>query len=166
MTMALEHAGIQEQSVGGENVQTKSLPLTRMLLLCGAIAGPLFIQASELARGDHFGNPQAIPLCLVRGHATFLPLLLAIFGEYIEAADAIRRLDCHEARLLWRGLRAGLDNVGLALRRGTVGCDKAPRQHEENQRVIRHIGHSAWTNPNSDGKDSDQRSHEGEPLAQ
>src|SRR5258708_7772187 len=44
--MDLSHQSNQQQSADplrGERVQTKTLSLTRILLLCGAIAGPLFI---------------------------------------------------------------------------------------------------------------------------
>lgn len=43
--MALSHQSNQPQSahLPGESLQTKTLSLTRALLLCGAIAGPLFI---------------------------------------------------------------------------------------------------------------------------
>jgi hypothetical protein len=54
-------------------------------------------QPSEFARGDDFGYPQCIALCLVRGHATLLLVLLAIFSEYVEATDPIRRFDGHHA---------------------------------------------------------------------
>jgi hypothetical protein len=52
-------------------------------------------QPSEFARGDDFGYPQSIALCLVRGHATVLLLLFAIFSEHVEATDPIRRFDGH-----------------------------------------------------------------------
>jgi hypothetical protein len=44
--MDLSHQSNQQQSadpLGGGSMQTKTLSLTRILLLCGAIAGPLFI---------------------------------------------------------------------------------------------------------------------------
>src|SRR5437764_9410500 len=44
--MDLSHQSNRQQSaalLGGESVQTKTGSLTRILLLCGAIAGPLFI---------------------------------------------------------------------------------------------------------------------------
>src|SRR6266849_3737707 len=44
--MDLSHQSNQQQSAdprGGGSMQTKTLSLTRILLLCGAIAGPLFI---------------------------------------------------------------------------------------------------------------------------
>ena len=44
--MDLSYQANQQQSAdprGGGSIQTKTRPLTRILLLCGAIAGPLFI---------------------------------------------------------------------------------------------------------------------------
>ena len=44
--MDLSYQANQQQSAdpqGGGSIQTKTLSLTRLLLLCGAIAGPLFI---------------------------------------------------------------------------------------------------------------------------
>jgi hypothetical protein len=56
------------------------------------------VQASELTRGDDFGYPETVPLRLVRGHAIVLLVLLAIFGEHVEAANAIGWFDSHAAK--------------------------------------------------------------------
>jgi hypothetical protein len=55
-------------------------------------------QPSEFARGDDFGYPQTIPLRLVGRHATLLLVLLAIFSEHVEAANAIGWFDSHAAK--------------------------------------------------------------------
>jgi hypothetical protein len=55
-------------------------------------------QPSEFAGGDDLSYPQSIALCLVRGHATLLLLLFAIFSEHVEATDAIRGFDGHDPR--------------------------------------------------------------------
>jgi hypothetical protein len=63
-------------------------------------------QASELARGDHFGNPQTVPFCLVGGHAMVLLLLLAVLGEHVEAADPISWFDGHVRPGATRAIRS------------------------------------------------------------
>ena len=84
-----------EQAIG-LRLATEDAPLASSASFSLGLARFVAIfQASELAGGDDFGYPQTIALCLVRGHASLLLLLLAILGEDVEAADPIRWLDRH-----------------------------------------------------------------------
>ena len=84
-----------EQAIG-LRLATEDAPLAPSASFSLGLARFVAIfQASELARSDDFGYPQTVPLRLVRGHATFLLILLAIFSEHVEAADPIRRFDGH-----------------------------------------------------------------------
>lgn len=88
-------------------------------------------QASELTRGDDFGNPQAVPLRLVRRQAIVLLVLLAVLGEDVEPADPIRRFDGHNVRISLPRRRpcAGLHRQRPGCWHRTVRDDQAPRQH-------------------------------------
>ncbi len=67
--MDLSHQANQQQSadpLGGGSMQTKTLSLTRILLLCGAIAGPLFILTVLIQDYTRPGfDPRLDPLSLL-----------------------------------------------------------------------------------------------------
>src|ERR1051326_1422509 len=84
-----------EQAIG-LRLATEDAPLASSASFRLGLAGFVAIfQTSELARGDDFGYPETVALRLVRGHATLVLVLLAIFSEHVEAADPIRRFDGH-----------------------------------------------------------------------
>src|SRR2546423_3346612 len=120
--MDLSHQSNQQQSAdppGGGSVQTKTLSLTRILLFCGAIAGPLFILIvliQDYARPGF--DPRLQPLSLLSlgdwGWVQIVNFVLAGVLNLLYAVGLWRRL--HPGRAgTWGPILIGAYGLGLIL---------------------------------------------------
>src|SRR6266704_3712738 len=120
--MDLSHQSNQPQStdpLGGGSKQTKTLSLTRILLLCGAIAGPLFLLTVLIE--DYTVpafNPRLEPLSLLSlgewGWVQMVNFVLAGVLNLLYAGGLWRRL--HPGRAgTWGPLLIGAYGFGLIL---------------------------------------------------
>jgi len=118
--MDLSHQSNQQQSadpLGGGSVQTKTLSLTRILLLCGAIAGPLFLLTvliQDYTRPAF--DPRLQPLSLLSlgewGWVQIVNFVLAGVLNLLYAGGLWRRL--HPGRAgTWGPLLIGAYGLGL-----------------------------------------------------
>ncbi len=118
--MDLSHQSNQQQStdpLGGGSKQTKTLSLTRILLLCGAIAGPLFILTvliQDYTRPAF--NPRLQPLSLLSlgewGWVQIVNFVLAGVLNLLYAGGLWRKL--HPGRAgTWGPLLIGAYGLGL-----------------------------------------------------
>ncbi len=118
--MDLSHKSNQQQSAdppGGGSMQTKTLSLTRILLFCGAIAGPLFILIvliQDYARPGF--DPRLQPLSLLSlgdwGWVQIVNFVLAGVLNLLYAVGLWRRL--HPGRAgTWGPLLIGAYGLGL-----------------------------------------------------
>jgi hypothetical protein len=120
--MDLSHQSNQQQSadpLGGGSMQTKTLSPTRILLLCGAIAGPLFILTvliQDYTRPAF--NPRLEPLSLLSlgewGWVQMVNFVLAGVLNLLYAGGLWRKL--HPGRAgTWGPLLIGAYGLGLIL---------------------------------------------------
>src|SRR2546423_3589075 len=118
--MDLSHQSNQQQSAdprGGGSMQTQTLSLTRILLFCGAIAGPLFILIvliQDYARPGF--DPRLQPLSLLSlgdwGWVQIVNFVLAGVLNLLYAVGLWRRL--HPGRAgTWGPLLIGAYGLGL-----------------------------------------------------
>jgi len=120
--MDLSHQSNQQQSadpLGGGSMQTKTLSLTRILLLCGAIAGPLFIFTvliQDYTRPGFDPRLQALSLLSLGqwGWVQIVNFVLAGVLNLLYAGGLWRRL--HPGRAgTWGPLLIGAYGFGLIL---------------------------------------------------
>lgn len=120
--MDLSHQSNQQHSadpLGGERVQTKTLSLTRILLLCGAIAGPLFLLTVLIQDYTRPGfDPRLDPLSLLSlgewGWVQIVNFALAGVLNLLYAVGLWRRL--HPGRAgTWGPMLIGAYGLGLIL---------------------------------------------------
>src|SRR5437879_3099403 len=116
----LSHQSNQQQSadpLGGGSMQTKTLSLTRILLLCGAIAGPLFILTVLIQDYTRPGfDPRLQPLSLLSlgdwGWVQIANFVLAGVLNLLYAGGLWRRLHPGPAGT-WGPLLIGAYGLGL-----------------------------------------------------
>jgi len=120
--MDLSYQADQQQSAdprGGGSIQTKTRPLTRILLLCGAIAGPLFIFTVLIQDYTRPGfDPRLQPLSLLSlgdwGWVQIVNFALAGVLNLLYAVGLWRRL--HPGRAgTWGPILIGAYGFGLIL---------------------------------------------------
>jgi len=120
--MDLSHQANQQQSadpLGGGSMQTKTLSLTRILLLCGAIAGPLFILTVLIQDYTRPGfDPRLDPLSLLSlgdwGWVQIVNFVLAGVLNLLYAVGLWRRLHTGRAGT-WGPILIGAYGFGLIL---------------------------------------------------
>src|SRR5258708_39818430 len=120
--MDLSHQSNQQQSADplrGERVQTKTLSLTRILLLCGAIAGPLFIFTVLIQDYTRPGfDPRLLLLSLLSlgdwGWVQIVNFALAGVLNLLYAIGLWRRLHTGRAGT-WGPILIGAYGLGLIL---------------------------------------------------
>ncbi len=120
--MDLSHQANQQQSadpLGGGSMQTKTLSLTRILLLCGAIAGPLFIFTVLIQDYTRPGfDPRLDPLSLLSlgdwGWVQIVNFVLAGVLNLLYAVGLWRRLHTGRAGT-WGPILIGAYGFGLIL---------------------------------------------------
>lgn len=120
--MNLSYQANQQQNAdprGGESTQTKTLSLTRLLLLCGAIAGPLFLFIVLIQDYTRPGfDPRLDPLSLLSlgdwGWVQIVNFALAGVLNLLYAVGLWRRL--HSGRAgTWGPILIGAYGLGLLL---------------------------------------------------
>src|SRR3989441_6541332 len=120
--MDLSSQANQQQSAdprGGGSTQTKTLSLTRILLLCGAIAGPLFIFTVLIQDYTRPGfDPRLDPLSLLSlgdwGWVQIVNFALAGVLNLLYAVGLWRRLHTGRAGT-WGPILIGAYGLGLIL---------------------------------------------------
>jgi hypothetical protein len=120
--MDLSYQANQQQSAdprGGGSMQTKTLSLTRILLLCGAIAGPLFIFTVLIQDYTRPGfDPRLDPLSLLSlgdwGWVQIVNFALAGVLNLLYAVGLWRRLHTGRAGT-WGPILIGAYGLGLLL---------------------------------------------------
>ena len=118
--MDLSHQSNQQPSAdprGGGSTQTKTLSLTRILLLCGAIAGPLFIFTVLIQDYTRPGfDPRLDPLSLLSlgdwGWVQMVNFALAGVLNLLYAVGLWRRLHTGRAGT-WGPILIGAYGLGL-----------------------------------------------------